>query len=59
MTDYSPLWSPIRIGSTELDNRVALAPMTRISATQDGLATERMASYYQGVRPRGLWAADH
>jgi len=47
MTDYSPLWSPIRIGATELDNRVALAPMTRISATEDGHATDRMASYYR------------
>ncbi|MFP3579844.1 NADH:flavin oxidoreductase [Arthrobacter sp. SIMBA_036] len=47
MTDYTPLWSPIRIGTTELDNRVALAPMTRISATEDGHATDRMASYYQ------------
>ncbi|MCU1521109.1 MAG: NADH:flavin oxidoreductase, partial [Arthrobacter sp.] len=32
MTDVTPLWSPIQIGTTELDNRVALAPMTRISA---------------------------
>jgi 2,4-dienoyl-CoA reductase-like NADH-dependent reductase (Old Yellow Enzyme family) len=47
MTDYTPLWSPIRIGSTDLDNRVALAPMTRISATEDGHATDRMASYYR------------
>ncbi|VXC52772.1 NADH:flavin oxidoreductase [Arthrobacter sp. 9AX] len=47
MTDYTPLWHPVRIGSTDLDNRVALAPMTRISATEDGHATERMASYYR------------
>ncbi|MBT2551022.1 tRNA-dihydrouridine synthase [Arthrobacter sp. ISL-65] len=47
MTDYTPLWSPTLIGSTELDNRVALAPMTRISATEDGHATEIMASYYR------------
>ncbi|RJT75400.1 NADH:flavin oxidoreductase [Arthrobacter cheniae] len=47
MTDVTPLWSPIRIGSTELDNRIALAPMTRISATEDGHATEKMASYYE------------
>ncbi len=47
MTDFTPLWSPLQIGSTHLDNRVALAPMTRISATEDGLATERMASYYR------------
>lgn len=47
MTDFTPLWSPLQIGSTHLDNRVALAPMTRISATEDGHATERMASYYR------------
>ncbi len=54
MTDYTPLWSPIRIGSTDLDNRVALAPMTRISATEDGHATERMASYYQAFARGGF-----
>ena len=54
MTDYTPLWSPIRIGSTELENRVALAPMTRISATEDGHATERMASYYRNFARGGF-----
>ncbi len=29
-----------------LDNRVGLAPMTRVSATADGCATEEMAQYY-------------
>jgi 2,4-dienoyl-CoA reductase-like NADH-dependent reductase (Old Yellow Enzyme family) len=38
------LWSPVQLGATELPNRVALAPMTRISATEDGHAEERMAS---------------
>jgi 2,4-dienoyl-CoA reductase-like NADH-dependent reductase (Old Yellow Enzyme family) len=47
MTDYTPLWSPIKFGSVKLDNRIALAPMTRISATEDGHATGRMASYYR------------
>ena len=46
MPHFDPLWTPIRIGPTELPNRVALAPMTRVSATEQGHATERMASYY-------------
>ncbi|MFC7072541.1 NADH:flavin oxidoreductase [Halovenus rubra] len=29
-----------------LDNRVGLAPMTRVSATEDGCATDEMAQYY-------------
>ncbi|SDJ90345.1 2,4-dienoyl-CoA reductase [Halovenus aranensis] len=29
-----------------LDNRVGLAPMTRVSATADGCATDEMAQYY-------------
>ena len=35
------------IGGVDLANRVALAPMTRVSATADGLPTARMASYYR------------
>ena len=54
MPDFSPLWSPVRIGSTQLDNRVALAPMTRISATEAGHATERMASYYRAFARGGF-----
>ncbi|GAB4100342.1 NADH:flavin oxidoreductase [Sinomonas halotolerans] len=48
------LFSPVTIGSTELENRVALAPMTRISATEDGLATERMVAYYEGYAKGGF-----
>jgi 2,4-dienoyl-CoA reductase-like NADH-dependent reductase (Old Yellow Enzyme family) len=47
MPDFTPLWSAVQIGSTTLANRVALAPMTRVSASEDGHATERMASYYE------------
>lgn len=54
MTDYTPLWSPIRIGSTQLSNRVALAPMTRISATVDGLVTQKMLSYYEAFAHGGF-----
>lgn len=40
------LYSDIRIGNLQLKNRLAVAPMTRISATEDGLATDQMARYY-------------
>lgn len=40
------LLSPVRIGSLELPNRLVVAPMTRVSATPTGEATERMARYY-------------
>lgn len=43
---YGSLFSPVKIGSVDLQNRVAVAPMTRISATAEGLATDRMAAYY-------------
>lgn len=54
MTDFAPLWSPLRIGATEVANRVALAPMTRISATEDGHATDRMAAYYEAFARGGF-----
>jgi 2,4-dienoyl-CoA reductase-like NADH-dependent reductase (Old Yellow Enzyme family) len=43
---HESLFRPATIGHADLKNRIALAPMTRVSATADGLATERMASYY-------------
>jgi 2,4-dienoyl-CoA reductase-like NADH-dependent reductase (Old Yellow Enzyme family) len=46
MSDVHALFQPIRLGEIELGNRLVVAPMTRISATVDGLATERMARYY-------------
>jgi hypothetical protein len=36
------LLSPFRLGTVALLNRVAVAAMTRLSATADGLATDRM-----------------
>jgi 2,4-dienoyl-CoA reductase-like NADH-dependent reductase (Old Yellow Enzyme family) len=54
MPDFTPLWSPARIGSTQLANRVALAPMTRISATEDGHATGKMAAYYEAFARGGF-----
>lgn len=37
-----------------LNNRVALAPTTRISASKDGHATGCMASYYQAFARGGF-----
>ncbi|MCH6472392.1 NADH:flavin oxidoreductase [Sinomonas terrae] len=54
MTNLAPLWSPLQLGSTHLGNRVALAPMTRISATEEGLATAKMASYYEAFARGGF-----
>ena len=45
--DTSGLFAPIVINGHTVKNRVAVAPMTRISATQDGRATETMTRYYE------------
>lgn len=42
----STLYDPVAIGTLRLANRLAVAPMTRVSATADGQATARMAHYY-------------
>ncbi|MCZ2403873.1 NADH:flavin oxidoreductase [Paenarthrobacter sp. Z7-10] len=54
MPNFAPLWSPVQIGSTGLSNRVALAPMTRISATAEGHATDKMVSYYESYARGGF-----
>ena len=46
--------SPTRIGPLALPNRLAVAPMTRVSATAEGHATERMARYYARFAERGF-----
>lgn len=40
------LFRPLKLGPLEVRNRVAVAPMTRVSATPEGEATSRMAQYY-------------
>jgi 2,4-dienoyl-CoA reductase-like NADH-dependent reductase (Old Yellow Enzyme family) len=46
MSSNSILYSDTKVGKVSLKNRIAVAPMTRTSATKDGLATEEMARYY-------------
>ena len=48
------LFSTIQVGNTTLENRVGLAPMTRTSATAQGLATEEMAQYYANFARGGF-----
>ena len=48
------LLSPFRLGKVGLRNRVAVASMTRVSATADGLATSRMAKYYRAFAEGGF-----
>ncbi|OLN22305.1 NADH:flavin oxidoreductase [Domibacillus antri] len=47
MTNSTVLFTDVTLGTTRLENRTGVAPMTRTSATQEGLATEQMVSYYE------------
>lgn len=48
------LFSPTRIGQLDLPNRFAVAPMTRVSASEHGQATEQMARYYRRFAEGGF-----
>ncbi|MDH0866539.1 NADH:flavin oxidoreductase [Mitsuaria sp. GD03876] len=48
------LFTPVALGALSLPNRLAVAPMTRVSATADGRPTARMASYYAGFAAGGF-----
>lgn len=48
------LFSPVRLGGVGLGNRLVVAPMTRVSATDDGLATPRMAAHYRAFAEGGF-----
>lgn len=54
MPDTNILFQKVKLGSTELENRVSVAPMTRTSATPEGLATGQMASYYTSFARGGF-----
>jgi 2,4-dienoyl-CoA reductase-like NADH-dependent reductase (Old Yellow Enzyme family) len=45
-TKVEVLFENTHLGGIQIDNRVGLSPMTRISATEDGRATPEMADYY-------------
>lgn len=45
-TTLKPLWQPIRAGELELPHRLAMAPMTRSRAYDDGTPNRMAAEYY-------------
>ena len=45
--DTSSLFSPFSINGKTVRNRWGVAPMTRVTATEDGRATDVMARYYE------------
>jgi 2,4-dienoyl-CoA reductase-like NADH-dependent reductase (Old Yellow Enzyme family) len=51
---YHALFDATSIGDVDLANRVALAPMTRVSATAEGLPTNQIASYYRRFAEGGF-----
>lgn len=44
---HEKLFETARIGGLTTKNRLGVAPMTRVTATEDGHATETMARYYE------------
>lgn len=53
-TTTHPALAPQRIGRIELTNRLAVAPMTRVSASFDGTPTDEMADYYRDFARGGF-----
>lgn len=54
MTTAHPALSGQRVGAVELSNKLAVAPMTRVSATPDGMATAEMVDYYAAFARGGF-----
>jgi 2,4-dienoyl-CoA reductase-like NADH-dependent reductase (Old Yellow Enzyme family) len=46
-TGHQKLFKNAQIGDLTTKNRLGVAPMTRVTATEDGHATETMARYYE------------
>nr|WP_267648221.1 NADH:flavin oxidoreductase [Halolamina litorea] len=54
MADTVTLFDTTTLNELSLENRIGLAPMTRVSATDDGRATELMAQYYRRFAEGGF-----
>jgi 2,4-dienoyl-CoA reductase-like NADH-dependent reductase (Old Yellow Enzyme family) len=48
------LFQPLQLGLLSLSNRLAVAPMTRVSASEHGVPTAPMADYYKGFAEGGF-----
>jgi len=51
---FEDLFEPARLGSYRLKNRIVMAPLTRSRATEDGVPTPLMATYYSQRASAGL-----
>ncbi|BAI96811.1 NADH:flavin oxidoreductase [Sphingobium sp. TA15] len=54
--DTSALFAPIVINGHTVKNRLSVAPMTRVTATEDGRPTETMTRYYERFARGGFGA---
>lgn len=54
MSDVRELFRPVQVNALETGNRIVVAPMTRISATLAGVATQRMVRYYERFAAGGF-----
>jgi len=50
----SPLFTEHQIGNITLSNRLTVAPMTRVTASEDGIPGERMKAYYEDFARGGF-----
>ena len=48
------LFSPVSLGSLDLDNRVVMAPLTRLRAEEHGVPGELVAQHYAQRASAGL-----
>lgn len=46
MAENTKLFTPLQVGSTQLDHRVVMAPLTRFRADFDHVPTDAMVQYY-------------
>lgn len=58
MTTINALLQPLRIGRSELPNRIIMAPLTRMRAGDSGVPTAMNAAYYAQRASAGLIIAE-
>jgi N-ethylmaleimide reductase len=58
MTTFDQLLSPLQLGALQIPNRVLMAPLTRIRATEAHVPTPLMAEYYAQRASAGLIIAE-
>lgn len=52
--NHSPLFTALKGNNISLKNRLAVAPMTRVTASEDGCASEKMKRYYASLARGGF-----